>query len=285
MLSSILISSYNRLPLLKRTLYSIVRNKPENTEVIIVDDASTDDILGELKTYSSAFAWTFVKFNSDKFTEKTGLKKYFNNPSVTNNIAFRQCKGDFIFQQGNEIIAWDNVYNKLIEDRPKDTENYMVMSTTYDVPMQYLSQLDTYGTNLSKQLILQCHRWPLQSEVYRSDVTNYISLASRQVWEQLKGYDERYFAGICAEDSDFVRRARTLENFKQAISKGVSLHQFHGGKTTYYEPQEEVIRQEKFKAGCAINLAIYHAWDGTHENKQAWDWGTYGIEDIIKNVK
>lgn len=283
MLASILISSYNRLPLFKRTLYSIVRNKPNmDVEVIVCDDGSTDDILGELKSFSTAFPWTFIRFDSDQFTEKTGLKKYFNNPSVTNNICFRYCKGDYIFQQGNEIMAWDDVYNKMIADAPK-TDNYMVMSTTYDVPMQYLSQLDSYGSNLTKVIVNHCKRWPLQSKEYRSDVTNYICLASRNVWESLQGYDERYFAGISAEDSDFVRRARTLPGFQQVISDGISLHQYHGGKTMYYDPQEAVIQKARFDEGCKINRVIYDNWDGTHNNKQTWDWGTFGVKEVVKN--
>jgi predicted glycosyltransferase involved in capsule biosynthesis len=160
----------------------------------------------------------------------------------------------------------------------------MVMSTTYDVPRQELDKLDRYGTNLNDAFVRACHEWPLQSKAYRSDVTNYISLVPRQLWETLGGYDERYYAGISAEDSDFVRRARKLPEFKQVISEGVSLHQSHNGKTCYYNPPPSVITQARWDELVAMNHAVYRLWDEkSFKNQQKWPWGTLGIGEVITN--
>jgi hypothetical protein len=114
-------------------------------------------------------------------------------------------------------------------------------------------------------------------------VTNYISLAPRALWEALRGYDERYYGGISAEDSDFVRRARKLPGFAQVVSEGVSLHQYHSGKTCYYSPPPSVITKERWAEGVAINHAIYHAWDGASRNPQKWPWGQLGTGEVITN--
>lgn len=289
MQASIIISSHNRLPLFRRTLYSIATNRPRFPfEVVVVDDGSTDDILGELKQFASQFPWKLVRFNAAEFEEQTGLTKFLNNPCVTNNIGFKHCdpKSPWIFQQGNEIIAWDHVYNQMIDDIPRVPHpNWMVMSTTYDMQPQVLDMLDRYGQNLLPAYVDICKSWPLQSEFYRSDVTNYICLASRSVWENLGGYDERYYGGISAEDSDFVRRARTLPGFAQVISKGISLHQFHNGKTCYYSPPPQVITKKRWDEGVQINHAVYNAWDGTTKNPQQWPWGMLGIGEVITNTR
>jgi glycosyltransferase involved in cell wall biosynthesis len=282
---SILISSFNRLPLFRRTLWSIATRPPSIPfEVVVCDDGSTEDTLGELKKFSSRFAWKFIRFSSIEFEAATGLKKFFNCPAATNNVAFRHASGNLIFQQGNEVIAWADVYNRLIQEMGEASEP-LVMSTTYDLPHNILDRLDEYGSNLNESMVREAWRWPLQSIHYRSDVTNYISLAPRSLWERIGGYDERYFGGICAEDSDFVRRARALDGFKQVISEGVSLHQNHFGKSCYQNPKPTVITRERFEEGCRINRAIYDLWDGSPNNPQQWPIGEYGVGEVITNMR
>lgn len=283
-LASIVISSYNRLPLFRRTLWAIA-NRPPNVpfEVIVVDDGSTEDVLGELNGYSSQFEWTFVKFNGAEFEEKTGLKKFLNNPCATNNIGWMHSRGEYIFQQGNEIIPWGNVYDHMLQAIPEGTKNWMVMSTTYDMPPQILDLLDNMGQNLLASYVEECQRWPLQSITYRSDVTNYISLAPKGLWDTLRGYDERYYGGISAEDSDFVRRARTLPGFEMVVSDAISLHQYHAGKTCYYNPPPSVITKEEWDKGVAINHKIYHSWDGKTNVPEEWIPGGIGIGEVYKN--
>lgn len=282
--ASILISSYNRINLWKRTLWGIATRPPScSFEVIVVDDGSDEDTLGELKKYSARFPWKFIRFDAEEFTKKTGIAKFWNNSSPTQNIAFKHSQGELIFQQGNEIIPWGKVYDQMIADIPA-TECYIIFSTTYDIPQQYLCILDSHGQSLRQPIVDACQRWVLQSSSYRSDVTNYISMVPRFAFQQIGGFDERYFGGISSEDSDFVRRLRALPGFHTVISEGVSLHQYHQGKTTYYDPPVSVISKERFKEGCDINHKIYEQWDGSSANSQPWEWGTYGVKEVISNA-
>jgi hypothetical protein len=292
--ASIVISSFNRLHLFRRSLWAIANRPPSVPfEVVVCDDGSTEDVLGELKKYSSRFEWTFVRFDQDAYEKATGQKKFFNNSSASTNVGVRHSRGEKIFWQGNEVLALANVYDRLLRDVPtrqafggeREADHFMVMSTTYDVPQSVLDQLDEYGTNFSQKHFFACHSFPLQSKFYRSDVTNYVSLSPRSMWDELGGVDERYYAGYGAEDSDFVQRARTLPGFTQVISEGVSLHQNHGGRSCYQEPSPEVITLAREDEGRKINRKVYDSWTGQTKSGHSHEWGTVGVGEVISNWK
>lgn len=282
---SILISSYNRLKLFKRTLFSIVKNKPLFPfELVIADDGSTQDILSELHQFDKLLRWKFIKVDTEEFTKRTGLVKFHNNPALTNNIAFKHSEGEYIFTMGNEVIAYANAFNQMLDTvSTLKHNNYLILSKTYDVPQEVLNELDEYGSNLTEPMVWYCRKWPLADQDYKSDVTNYLSLTSRQVWLDIKGYDERYCGGIACEDSDWVRRFRTLPNAEIIRCNSISLHQFHGGRTRYYSPVERGMNETKWDEGLQKNRKIYHEWNGQTKNPQAWEYGLYGVKEVITN--
>jgi GT2 family glycosyltransferase len=281
---SILISTHDRLPLWRRTLWFIARFPPPLPyELVVVDDNSEEDVLGELKKYSSVIPWKFARFDQEKYERATNQKKFFNNPAATTNLAFTLSEGNLIIQQGQEVIATSGCYASLVDEAPR-SGFYLCFSQTFDVPKQILGLLNDDGSNMTWAVAAACERWPLQTEAYRSDVTNYVSLTPRSLWEEIGGYDERYYQGISAEDSDFVRRARATGRCPTVISRGVSLHQSHGGRTAYYWPEPGVITRERFDEGCRINRAVYDSWDGSHANPQAWPLGL-GLGEFLTNTR
>lgn len=288
--ASIIIASYNRKNLFKRCLYSIAARGPSIPyEVVVVDDGSVDDIEGLLRKFTVNFPWKLVKFDAAAYEAKTGLKKFFNNPSVTYNIGFKQCSptSDKIFLMGNEVIAWGNAFDKLIDDAPKNNEPYIVFSTTYDTPQEVLDKIDAYGQHLDQVLIDKyCKPFPLQDLGYKSEVVNYLSLSSRGTWEQIGGFDERYYAGIACEDSDFVRRIRRCPYGKLIWSEGITLHQYHGGMTRYYQPLPANITMDRWNEGLAINRAVFAQWDEKSKLKKVFDheFGTLGVGKVVTNV-
>lgn len=287
--ASIIIASYNRKNLFKRCLYSIVTRGPSVPfEVIVVDDGSVDDIEGLLRKFSVNFPWKLIRFDQTSFEEKTGLKKFYNNPSVTYNVGFRRCSpsSDKIFLMGNEIIAWDNVFNDLVNDAPKNNEPYIVFSKTYDCPQEVLNRIDAYGQHLDQVLINKyCTPFPLQDQTYKSEVVNYLSLSSRATWEKIGGFDESYYGGIACEDSDFARRIRACHGGKLIWSEGLTLHQFHGGMTRYYQPEPTNITMDRWNEGLAFNRAIFNRWDRQPYLKQTLghEFGTLGVGEVITN--
>lgn len=283
--ASILISSYERLPLFKRTLWSIANRPPSIPfEVIIADDnsPSKDQIVAELHKYN--FPSKFITVDTNEFTKQTGIFKFHNNPSLTNNVAFKHSQGKYIFLMGNECIAWHHVFDILLKEHKLNSQlnvPCLMFSRTHDIPQSVLIYLDVYGSNLTQNMVDFTSNFPLQSRYYHSDVTNYLSLTTRDVWEQLQGYDERYLAGIACEDSDFVRRVRQIPGAIVGRSEALSLHQYHGGKTRYYDPIERGMNNQQWDIGLQINRKLYHSWNGLIKNQQSWEIGTLGVKNVI----
>lgn len=280
---SVLMSSYNRTKLLKRTLYNLATHSPkEPWELVVVDEGSTEDTFGVVNSFSSAIPFKFISVKTSKIEEKLGLKKYHNNPAVTNNIAFEHSCGDKIFLMGNEIIIRPDTISQMMADIPK-CDNYLVLPHTCDMPQQILDIISEYGDGITENMVNYCKKWPLQSFEYRSNVTNYFSLCSRNSWVAIDGYDERYWQGIACEDSDFYRRILKLPDSQVVISKAITLHAFHGGMSKYYQPVD--IKAVFWDNGLKTNRALFHNWDETHYNRQGWKSGQFEVESIKTNIK
>lgn len=277
---SILISSRDRLKLFRRSLWGIANRPPSVPfEVVVADDGSTEPISEELAKYS--FPSTFISVDMGEFTRRTGVSRFWNCPALTNNVAWRHASGKYLAQMGNEIIPVGSVFDDLLAGLGEcvpPAEYAWAVSTTFDVPPSILADLDEYGTNLTDQVVQACSRWRLDNG---NNVPNYLSVFTRSVWTALAGYDERYLAGISAEDSDFMRRAFSL-GLQVHRSQSVGLHQNHGGVSHFQRPLPELITEERLAEGVAINRKLYQAWDDSVQNGQPWPAGTIGIKDVVR---
>lgn len=284
---SILISSFRRINLFRRALYSIWQNRPkEDFEVVIADEINDESelILAELHKYDSCFPWKFLKCSMEEFTRLTDISKKHNNPAWTNNCAFRYSKGDQLFLMGNEIIAYQDTFNKMLSEIPQ-TEHYLAFSTTVNLDEEILKHLDPLGHNLHPEWISgHAYKYVLASPNYPADVTNYLSLCSRSVWTTLNGYNEGFLQGLAKEDSDFVRRCRAIPGWKDinnmVRSTALSLHQDHGSRTPY--AKQTCMSDEKWDELANLTKPLYNSWDGSCKNSQTWTIGE-GVIEIVSN--
>lgn len=257
---SVLFSSYKRFNLFQNTMDALAKSLEMLKfpyEVIIADEISdeSEKIFNYArKTFN---AGVFVSVDMELFYAKTRVKKYHNNPSLCNNIAFRYSQYDTVALQGNDILVNPETYPMMWLDRPA-TPNYIVYATTY--------ALNEHG---NVQHIMQ-------SPNVHADVTNYLSFCSRRTWDGIGGYDELFMAGVACEDSDFSRRARLLPNFTRVMSQAETFHQFHGTLTSSIKSDSPI------KAGNDINKNYYKRWYDKQyiTNPQPWVWGVYGVTNV-----
>lgn len=101
MKASVCIATYNKAPALDRTLRSI-GERPNDYEVIVVDDGSTDDTPRVCRKHGVRY----------KFRENPG----YGNPAAARNVAYRMALGDVIIAQSDDVIhATPNTVNRLAD--------------------------------------------------------------------------------------------------------------------------------------------------------------------------
>jgi glycosyltransferase involved in cell wall biosynthesis len=95
-LISILIPCYNSERFLGETLESALAQTWQNTEVIVVDDGSTDNSLAIAKTFESSKVKVINQHNQ--------------GASATRNIALKESQGDFIqYLDADDLLATDKI--------------------------------------------------------------------------------------------------------------------------------------------------------------------------------
>ena len=283
---SVIISSFRRLEYLKRTLYSIANNQwPEPYEVVLSEEQSeeTDDIIKELHRYNKVFNWTIALYSMDDYTKATGLKKVFNNPSLGNNIAFNHSYGQFIFHMGNEVIARNGTFRKMIDDYEKTRNLYtLVYSTTYDIPKHLMGKIGEYGELIDNSIVSQCSHLVFQSPKKQSLVTNYLSLAPREAWIAMNGYDCSFLCGIACEDSHFSLRFCNLPKWQWLFSEALTLHQNHDGINEFQ--QSSKFSKEKWDELVSVNRKHYHTiTNDVLRAEKGLNYSNFGMKDVISN--
>ena len=104
---SIVMAYYNRLPQLEFTLKTIEMSKYEGEiEIIIVDDASDPNMMAKQGIGGR---------DNIKITTISLENRWWNNPCIAFNIAFRQVSGDIVIIQNPECIHVGDVVSKAVE--------------------------------------------------------------------------------------------------------------------------------------------------------------------------
>ena len=116
---SIIIPTYNRLPLLKEALDSFVGKLTCSYEVIIVDDGSTDGTPDYLRTLGEPFRVFFQEHKGSNATRNHGM---------------REARGRYIkFLDSDDLISAQNVFQQVmfLDEHPEYDVCYSDMTRLY----------------------------------------------------------------------------------------------------------------------------------------------------------
>ena len=177
---------------MKDALDSILAQTYKNIEIIVCDDASTDNS----PTIIENFLKRFPEINFIRQSENIGNCKLFNK-------AFHLSKGEFIID-----LAADDL---LLPDRvAKGVEHFLKASKKVGVQYCHVRSIDKSGNTLSTNKPL---KEGIKGSIYVELITDYLvnpagMMIKRAVLDQLNGYDEQ----LTYEDFDFwIRSSREFE--------------------------------------------------------------------------
>jgi glycosyltransferase involved in cell wall biosynthesis len=194
-LVSVICLCYNHEKFVKQAILSALNQTYSNVEVIVVNDASTDNsaaVVQELLTANPQLTFLNLERN-------VGNCKAFN-------IGFAQSKGDYIID-----FAADDI---LLENRIQEGVNaFQSAGNEYGVQFSDAELIDEEGGKLG----LHSYKYPHDSipsgDIYLQLIKRYFicaptMLIKREVLSHLKGYDET----LAYEDFDFwIRSARKFK--------------------------------------------------------------------------
>ncbi|MBT0395902.1 glycosyltransferase family 2 protein [Morganella morganii subsp. morganii] len=179
---SVLVPVYNVAPFVESSLQSILNQTYDNIEIIIVDDASTDnthDICKKLKEQYDNI--TIIQNN-----ENRGI-------SESLNTGLRFCTGDYIARaDGDDLLDIDRI---------KKQVEFLENNSAYGVVGCWIYNINEDGKIIGKNEYPIEHSSIEKCIEYSSPILH-IWLARRSVYEKLSGYRNTN----PTEDYDFILR-------------------------------------------------------------------------------
>jgi GT2 family glycosyltransferase/glycosyltransferase involved in cell wall biosynthesis len=226
--ASIIIVTYNGLEFTRQCIESIARNTTGAFEVIVVDNASTDDTPGYIAREAEKYPWlSLIRNQSNR-----------GFPAACNQ-GIARAHGDYMILLNNDVIVTESWLEGLIACAESEPDIGIVGPMT-----NWISgpQCDT-AARYSVDSIVEFAR------KYRSDhkgewkesprITGFCMLIKRGVVDAIGGLEPMFGVGNY-EDDDYCVRAR-LRGFRSVIAGDVFLHHF-GGKS-FRAQGEDVYRK------------------------------------------
>jgi GT2 family glycosyltransferase len=238
---SIVIVSYNSEDFIGKCITSVLKHLPIDGEVIVLDNASTDETVKVLEKFGS-------KIKLIKSKENLGFGR-------GNNRAVKEASGDYLFLLNPDTELKSNSFNELINFY-ETTENVGIMAPKLVLENGEIQESVKKSPSLIgafKEYIIGVKNAyqqyaPTSKEPIEVDMIYGAAwLIKKDLFNELYGFDERFF--MYYEDADFCKRLRR-KGFKIYYYPGVSIKHLVGGTKS---------NQDKYK----LNLDSAKKYHGT----------------------
>jgi cellulose synthase/poly-beta-1,6-N-acetylglucosamine synthase-like glycosyltransferase len=195
----------------------------ENVQFVVMDIMSKDDIRGLCKEYNQKYNYNFHYVKLDE--SKGAIPQEGFTPALSNNIGFKLADAPVVAVIGPETLLSPKslAYSVDLLNTNKLTAIY---ATVYRSDKNFVNGLTGNWHEESFDILL--NRVGAKNEIMPQDGYWWYYMATRK--ENLiamRGVDENYMRGICAEDDDLARRLHLL-GCKLIYPYGIKcIHQDH----------------------------------------------------------
>lgn len=236
MKASIVLTTYNRAPLLLKTLNSFARQEYEDYEVVVVDDGNDEDT----KNICSQDKWEFpIRY----FKRAREPGTHYSNPAIPNNIGIKQACGEIVILQNAECIhVSPEVIKSFVDRTPPNTA-------------VFASVLALNPTGGPEQFY--CHSRVNPRPFF------FCGALHRSVFMELQGFDENFkFYGY--DDDQFAHRLR-LAGIPLVFADEIKVHHLWHPSSFKPEDAERNLENARYyeewlkdfsagKAGVKVNI-------------------------------
>jgi len=188
---SIIIPTYNRASLLIEAIQSVLIQTFSDFEIIIIDDASSDNTLEVVKPFLSDHRVLFIRNTQNK-----GIAK-------SRNLGISIAKGQYIAMLDSDDVWLDS--NKLTAQ-----VSYLEKNSDCEVVGTWLIQINELGNHLKKIAFAKTDADIRKSILYRNHIAHSSVLFRKEKALIVGGYDE---ALETMEDHDFWLRLGSYGEF------------------------------------------------------------------------
>lgn len=213
---SIVMAYYNRLPQLKYTLKTFEKSSFKDFEIVIVDDYSS--IMHSIDKLPREFPSLNFKIIKMQDVNK---KKTYVGPSIPYNIGFKESKGDKIIIQNPECCHMGDVIAYTENNLKDDTYLSFHCFASGKRELENLHKTNHLDVEKSNG------RW-YNHEIHRPASYHFTTAITRKNLIELNGFDERYAAGYCYDDDEFIERIKKQNLKIKFVSDPWTIHQYHG---------------------------------------------------------
>ncbi|GAB2586992.1 hypothetical protein GCM10027066_30460 [Dyella jejuensis] len=242
---SVIVVTYNNLDLTDACLTSLEKHSAyTNLEVIVVDNASSDDTAAYLKTWANASGNRRIILNS----ENRGF-------AAANNQGLEVATGDYLVLLNNDTYVTPGWIATLVGHMQRTSTLGLLGPVTNNIGNE--ARIDIDYTDMDEML-----RAARQYTAYHVGMLTPLRTAaffcvmmSRAVYEKIGPLDESFGVGFF-EDDDYCRRVEQA-GWSIACADDVFIH--HNLSASFNKLKQER-RQELFEKNRAIYEAKWGAW-------------------------
>lgn len=241
-LVSIVLLSYNRPVLLRRTITSVLSQSYRNIEVIIVDNPSprTAEIVSLVNEYPACRLYspeTNIGFTG-------GM-----------NLGLSLCAGEYILLTEDDISLAEDCVERWLQAsqcNPERLFSGLILEAETD-------ETNFCGAEISGSKTLMLHLWktPQSSALYQTDfLSGALIFAAAPVWRRLKGFHADFF--MYMEDLELCIRAKR-EGYSLFVDPG-AISRHWGGKPS---SSRRDVKVHKLKNLLYVHILHVGRWGTT----------------------